>query len=180
MKIGLISTTIYPLKFPFEGYAGIEKIVSEKAVELAKIGHDVIVFAPSGSKLPEPIKVIEVCNPNINYHYSHEKNAMDAIMTYLEANHIDILEENTHQKYAYMHYNKLRELNIKLCGVLHNQVNFKNAPPGVSRMNLIGISDHHCAEASGILGIHLKRVYNGINLDNYIYNENKSDYFVFL
>jgi len=180
MKIGILSTTIYPIKFPFEGYAGIEKLVAEKSVQLSKMGHEITVFCPQGSKLPEPIKVIEVCEPNINYHYSHEKQAMDNVMKYLETNHIDILEENTHQKYAYLHYNKLKELNIKLCGVLHNQCNFSNPPPGVPKMNLIGISNSHCAEASGILGIHLECVYNGIDLSHYIYNDKKDDYFLFL
>jgi len=180
MKIGILSTTIYPLRYPFEGYAGIEKLVAEKAVEFSKMRHEVVVFAPKGSKLPEPIKVVEVCEPNINYHFSHEKQAMDVVMKYLETNHIDILEENTHQKYAYMHYNKLKELNIKLCGVLHNQCNFQNPPPGIPKMNLIGISNAHCAEASGILGIHLECAYNGIDLNNYIYNEKKGDYFLFL
>jgi len=180
MKIGLINTTIYPVKIPFEGYAGVEKLVSEKAVMLDKLGHEVTVFTCKGSKLPGNIKVIETVPGGINYQYSHEKEQMDIVMEYLKKNPVDILEDNGHQKYSYLHYNTLKELNIKLCSVLHCQCNFQNPPPGVPHMNLIGISNNHCAEASGILGTHLECVYNGIDLNNYTYNENKGDYFLFL
>lgn len=177
LNIGIISTTIYPLKCPFEGYAGIEKLVSEKAVKLAEFGHDVTVFAPKGSNLGDKVKIVETVEPTINYSPLHEREACKIINEYLKTNDLDIIEDNTHQKYIYLYKAKHPELNV--CSVLHNQCNFTNPPPGVKHMNLIGISDYHCSEASGILGIHLERVYNGIDIEKLKYNENKEDYFLF-
>jgi len=178
IKIGLISTTIYPLSYPFRGYGGIEPLVANLAVELKKRGHEVVVFAPKGSSLPEGIEVVETVEPTIQYQYEHEEQACKKVVEWLKKNKIDILHDNTHQKYIYLY--KMKHPKLKLCSTLHNQCNFQNPPPGVRYMNLIGISDHHCREASSILGIHLERVYNGIDLNKYIYNEDKEDYFLFL
>jgi len=180
MKIGILVPTVYKLKYPYDSYGGIEPIAGNLAVELARIGHDVTVFAPKGSKLTDNIKIVETVKPNINYNYDQEKQATDKMMEYLKENPVDVLHEHTHQKFPYLYYNELKQLGIKLCGTLHNQCNFQNPPPGVPHMNLIGISNSHCAEASGILGIHLEKVYNGIDLNQYIYNKNKEDYFLFL
>lgn len=178
MKIGLISTTIYPLKYPFEGYAGIEKLVSEKAVHLAKRGHEVVVFAPKGSYLGDNIEIIETVEPSIQYNMDFERQSCLKVVEYIKQKPLDIIEDNTHQKYIYLY--KAKHPEIKVCSVLHNQCNFQNSPPGVRHMNLIGISQSHCNEASGILGIHLEKVYNGIDIDSYIYNEDKEDYYLFL
>ena len=89
-----------------------------------------------------------------------------------------MIHDHTHHKFIYLH--KAQNPELQICSTLHNQCNFQNPPPGVSRMNLICISNSHAAEASGILGVHAEIVYNGINLDNYTYNETKSDYFLFL
>lgn len=180
MRIGIIVPTIYKLSYPYIGYGGIEPIAGNLAVELAKLGNEVTVFAPKGSKLTDNIKIVETVDANINYNYGSEKQSAEIMMEYLRKNSIDVLHDHTHQKFAYLHYNELKQLNIQLCSTLHNQVNFTNPCPGIPHMNLIGISNSHCAEASGILGIHLECTYNGINLDNYIYNENKGDYFLFL
>jgi len=178
MKIGIISTTIYALKYPWYGYAGVEKLVSEKAVELAKRGHEVTVFAPKGSYLGDNVKIVETIEPNINYDVNHEGAANQVVVNYIKENPLDIIEDNTHQKFIYLYKREHPEL--KVCSVLHNQCNFNNPPPGVRHMNLIGISNSHCSQASSILGIHLEKVYNGIDLNEYIYNEKKEDYFLFL
>jgi len=180
MKIGIFVPTIYKLSYPYIGYGGIEPIAGNLAVELAEMGNEVVVFAPKGSTLTDKVKIVETVDANANYHPAHEKAACEIMMEYLRKNFVDIIHCHSHQKFPYMYYNELKLLNIKVCSTLHNQVNFQNPPPGVSRMNLIGISNAHCAEASGILGIHLECVYNGIDLNNYTYNEKKGDYFLFL
>jgi glycosyltransferase involved in cell wall biosynthesis len=178
MKIGIIVPTIYKLKYPYDSYGGIEPIAGNLAVEFAKMGHEVTVFAPMGSKLTDNVKIVETVEANINYHYTHEQAACNIAMEYIKDNPQDIIHDHTHQKYIYMH--KVNHPEMKVCSTLHNQVNFQNPPPSVSKMNLIGISDSHCGEASGVLGIHVERVYNGIDVNSFIYNEVKSDYFLFL
>jgi len=179
MKIGLISTTIYKLTHPYEGYGGIEPLVVNLTLGLAKKGHEVTVFAPKGSKLPEPIKVVETVEPSgVQYQYQHEENANKIITEYIEKNPLDILHDHTHQKYIYLY--KAEHPELKLCSTLHNQVHFRNPAPGVKHMNLIGISDYHCLETSRTLGIHVERVYNGVDLDKFKYNEKKDNYFLYL
>ncbi len=178
MKIGIIVPVIYKLSYPYIGYGGIEPIAGNLAVELAKMGNEVTVFAPKGSKLTDNVKIVETIDANINYNYSQEKIANDIIIEYLKEHPQEILHDHTHQKFIYLH--KAQHPEIKVCSTLHNQVNFQNPCPGVPHMNLIGLSNSHCSEASGILGIHLEKAYNGIYLDNFIYNENKGDYFLFL
>jgi len=178
MKIGIIVPVIYKLKYPYDSYGGIEPIAGNLAVELAEMGHEVTVFAPKGSQLTDKVKIIETVEPNINYHHSYEKAACDIVMEYIKEHPQDILHDHSHQKHIYLH--KAEHPELKVCSTLHNQVNFQNPCPGVPKMNLIGISNSHCAEASGILGIHLECVYNGIDLSHYIYNDKKDDYFLFL
>jgi len=178
MKVVIIVPTIYKLKYPYDTYGGIEPIAGNLAVELAKMGNEVTVFAPKGSRLTDNVKIIETVDANINYHYSHEAEACKMMIEYLKDHPVDIIHDHTHQKYIYTYLPQHPE--FKVCATLHNQINFKSVPPGVRKMNLIGISDCHCAEASGVLGIHLKRVYNGVDVNNFIYNDKKEDYFVFL
>lgn len=178
MKIGIIVPTIYKLTYPYLGYGGIEPIAGNLAVELAKMGNEVTVFAPRGSMLTDDVKIVETVEANTKYHYSHEEAANNIIVQYLKEHPQDIIHDHTHQKNIYL--TKAQQPELKVCSTLHNQVNFQQPAPGVSKMNLIGISNAHCAEASGILGIHLERCYNGIYLENFTYNENKGDYFLFL
>ena len=178
MKIGIIVPTIYRLKYPYTQYGGIEPIAGNLAVELAKMGHQVTVFAPKGSKLTDDVKIVETVDANMNYDVHHEEAACNIVMEYLKDNPQDIIHDHTHQKHIYLH--KAQHPEMKVCSTLHNQCNFRSTPPGVSRMNLIGISDSHCREASGILGIHLERVYNGVDVKSFTYNETKGDYFLFL
>jgi glycosyltransferase involved in cell wall biosynthesis len=182
MKILMIAPTIYKLKEKYDSYGGIEPMIGNLAIELAKLGNEVIVAAPKGSYLGEKVKIIETVESNINYNYNLEKEATQILIEYIKTNNLNpkdfAIHDHTHQKFIYLH--KAQNPELKVCSTLHNQCNFQNSPPGIPHMNLICISNSHMAETSGILGIHAEVAYNGINLDNYIYNENKSDYFLFL
>jgi len=182
MKILMIAPTIYKLKENYDSYGGIEPIMGNLAQQLAKNEHEVIVFAPKGSHLGDKVKIVETVNANTNYTVDHEATATQIMIDYINDNNLNpkdfVIHDHTHQKFIYIH--KAERPELKVCSTLHNQCNFQNPPPGVRHMNLIGISDHHCNEASGILGIHLEKVYNGIDVDSYIYNTEKEDYFLFL
>lgn len=178
LKILLIAPTIYKLKSPYIQYGGIEPLVGNLAVELAKEGHEVVVAAPKGSKLTDNVTILETVDANINYDYSHEKAANDIITEWIKEHKDFLIHDNTHQKYIYL--TKAQYPELKVCSTLHNQCNFTQPAPGVPKMNLIGISNNHCAEAGGILGIHVKCVYNGVDLNAFTYKDTKSDYFLFL
>jgi glycosyltransferase involved in cell wall biosynthesis len=77
---------------------------------------------------------------------------------------------------VYTHPNAKR---LNICSTLHNQVNFTTPAP-VKHMNLIGISSQQSLHASMVLGIPVRYVYNGINLNQYDFNEHKSNRLLFL
>lgn len=173
LKIAQISTAVYPL--PPQNYAGIEQIVYDLTNELVNMGHDVKAFAPSGSY----DKVIPTIAPSL---MNDERGAFEASRGFFDSSLLDakskfdIVHDHSHLKYIYTHPNAN---NMNLCSTLHNQVNF-NAPAPVKHMNLIGISSWQSLQASSVLGIPVQYVHNGINLDNYTYNEDKTDKFLFL
>ena len=86
MKILMIAPTIYKLKEKYDSYGGIEPMMGNLAMELAKLGNEVTVAAPKGSYLGEKVKIIETVESNINYNYNSEKEATQILMDYIKTN----------------------------------------------------------------------------------------------
>lgn len=55
MKICVISTTIFPV--PLTGYGGLEQVAYQQATGLANKGHQVLLVAPIGSKVPPNVEL---------------------------------------------------------------------------------------------------------------------------
>lgn len=171
MKILLINSTIYDI--PLKDYGGAEQIVWD-LMDILSSDHEVAVACSGGSSLPEGVEKIDTGPASISYSFEHEKRAWDIIKKRLKKGDIDIIHDHTHQKYIY-----LGSEGTKVISTLHNQVNFGEAAP-VPFMNLVGLSKHHSIEASGKLGIPVKYVYNGIDLNRYEYCEDKGERYLFL
>jgi len=164
LKIAQISTAVYPL--PPENYAGIEAIVNDLSHELARLGHEVTVFAPRGTATPfgdKHYNVFETVPPSLSNDEHGAYNMYKDVISYKCTSKYDIIHDHSHLKYVYTHPNAKR---LNICSTLHNQVNFTTPAP-VKHMNLIGISARHSLHASGVLGVPVRYVYNGINLDQY-------------
>jgi glycosyltransferase involved in cell wall biosynthesis len=113
LEIAQISTAVYPL--PPENYAGIEAIVNDLSHELARLGHEVTVFAPRGTATPlgdKHYNVFETVPPS---------NMYKDDISYKCTSQYDIIHDHSHLKYVYTHPNAKR---LNICSTLHNQVNF--------------------------------------------------------
>lgn len=171
LDIAQISTGVYTL--PPTGYAGIEAIVSDLSSELMNMGHDVTIVAPKGSVISgqDTCRVIETVSPSFN---NDERGAYEIYKDKLDR--FDVIHDHTHLKYIYTHP---KANDMPICSTLHNQCNF-GSPAPVKHMNMIGISSWQSIATSGMLGIPIKYVHNGIDPSKYEYNENKGDKFLFL
>lgn len=169
LNIAQISPAVYSL--PPAGYAGIEKIVTSLTKELIKMGHNVTVFAPSGSDIPGA-NIVQTVAPSINNDEAGAFRVYEDMLT----SDFDIIHDHTHLKYVYMHKNANK---LPICSTLHNQLNFATHAP-VKHMNLIGISAWQSMDASAKLGIPVPYVYNGVDTDEYEFKVDKTDRLLFL
>jgi glycosyltransferase involved in cell wall biosynthesis len=166
LKVVLISSGVLPVPCP--GYGGLEMVVYDLAVELQKAGHEVHVVAPSESKLPDGIKLIDCgpCNPNA---HEWEAKAYEKYRPMMEAEEFKgtMWHDHTWGKWAYMAKKENPKLNV--CSTLHGMLPYHSAPP-VERPNIIGISKRHADLISAGLGIPVRYCYNGIDLTKYKMN----------
>lgn len=176
MKIALISSSIFPV--PPTSYGGLERVVFDLAVELSQMSHDVTVFAPKGSNLPEPIEVVETVDPQVQVHknwFEKEQAAYDAMKDKLEG--FDVLHD--HSWFAHIYSWKLGHMNSRVLHTHHGMMAWESPPP-VSSPNLVGISNDHALEISLALGLTVRCAHNGVDLSLYPYKEEKGERFLFL
>lgn len=170
MKIMLISTAC--LKVPPAHYGGLEMIVYDLAVCLSETGHDVVVAAPIGSELPEPIELI----PTVDV----AKNKWDeniALLSYItHTENTDIIHDHSHQKLIYQFLAEHEEDN-RYCSTLHcpTSVLYPVVDPC-----LITISHDHAMRIRERYGYWSKVVHNGIDLTRFTYQKEKGDNYLFL
>ena len=171
--MALISTTIYTSPTP--GYAGTENVVWNLAVELGKMRHTPVLIAPQGSKVPINGELIETVPPA--YDFGREANAFGRYVQRCNNLEFDIIHDHSMSKYIYMA--KKNKPEMKVISTLHSQCPSGNPAP-VPHMNLVCLSNSHAIETSRAMGIPIKYVHNGINLENYRYEEEKGDRFLYL
>jgi len=167
MKIVLISTGVLPV--PPVGYGGLEQIIYDLAVPLAEKGHDVHVVAPSESKLPGNVHLIDggVCLPNA-HQWEMECYEKQILPRLSSAEFKDaVWHDHSWRKMIYLA--KIDNSKLNVMSTLHGMLCYQKPPP-ISKPSIAGISKSHAGILSAGLGIPIRFVYNGINLDNYIYN----------
>jgi hypothetical protein len=75
---------------------------------------------------------------------------------------------------------KIEAPHVNVCSTLHGMLCY-HTPPPVAKANMIGISKHHADSISAGLGIPVRYVYNGIDLEKYKMGEKeRSDRWLFL
>jgi glycosyltransferase involved in cell wall biosynthesis len=177
MKVILISSGSLPC--PPVGYGGLEQVVYDLAVGLKSLGHEVSVVAPTESILPDGINLID-CGPCKEHaqQWEHDAYTKYRPMMFSEEFKDAIWHDHTWTKGAYI--SKIENPKLHVCSTLHGMLPYTTPPP-VQRPSMIGISKHHADSISAGLGIPVRYVYNGINLDKYKMGEDKrADRWLFL
>jgi len=170
MKIMLISSAC--LECPPSTYGGLEMIVYDLALQLNKRGHQVSVAAPKGSIFPESIDFIPTVDVQLN---KWDENI--ALLAYLDrASDTDLIHDHSHNKEIYKLL-ALHEDDNRYCSTLHCPTSILYP---VRNPCLVTISKDHHDRIREKYGYFSEVVYNGIDLDRFVYRENKSNRFVFL
>lgn len=190
LKIALISTPF--LKTPPDHYGGLEMVVADLAVGLAKLGHDVTLFATKGSKPIGNYKVFETIDPIFNYSTDwskidwfemekrHYETFKDVIKS--ENENFDIIHDHTW--FAFPYLSKIEQINLKVCHSHHGGINWDSSPP-IKYPNFITISDfmrqysENYFKSKGY-NVRVQFVHNGIDLDKYPYKADKGNRLIFV
>lgn len=156
MKIVQVAPDIFTL--PPTNYGGIEKMVYEITEELSRRGHEVYLYAPKGTTTSA--NLIE---------YEHNKawndKAIREFVTKTLPKGIDIIHDHTHHSVI-----GKENLEIPTVCTIHCTVNNDVKYP-------VYVSEKALERYGGYYG---ERVYNGINIEEYEYSEEKNDYLLFL
>lgn len=175
MKVLLTTPAVYPV--PPSSYGGLEQIVWNLAKGLSSKGIFIELAAPYGSATPPGGHTTLTCPPNSS---NPEQVAYQVVKTNNDwLDQFDIIHDHSWQKWIYIHKSENPKSRYKLCSTLHGMNPYGSKPP-VRYMNLICISQFHSLQTSGALGIPTRFVYNGIDLDQYKYQKEKGERFLFL
>lgn len=157
---------------PPSHYGGAEIIIYDLAESLAKMGHDITVFAADGSKVPG-CKVVEYGPPvekvQVNWAEA-EKKAYEVYKDQLYE--FDII--NDHTWFGYPYLAKVKNQKLKIIHTHHGHLNWKSKPPGIDKLNMVAISDW-MVEVYKNQGFTSKRVYNGVNMERYPFKAEKGE-----
>lgn len=177
LKIGLLSTRFFGV--PPSGYSGLEQVVWDLACALDKLGHEVTLFAPTGSRPPPHGKLVETGEVyqtcKINW-LGAELEAYDFFKDHVDD--LDIL--HGHNWYGIEYLKKARNLDLLVAHTHHGlNVSWLNMFKSLFKLNLISVSDW----TKGVFakqGFNAKRCYNGINIDRYKFKPEKQERLMFL
>ncbi|GAG97838.1 unnamed protein product, partial [marine sediment metagenome] len=171
-KLKIAITAAPFITVPPSHYGGAEIIIYDLAESLAKMGHDVTVFAADGSNVPG-CKVVEYGPPvekvKVNWAEA-EKKAYDVYKDQLDE--FDII--NDHTWFGYPYLSKVKNPKLKIIHTHHGHLNWKSKPPGIDKLNLVAISDFMVSVYKN-QGFTSKRVYNGVNMERYPFKAEKGD-----
>jgi len=152
MKIAMVSAPYEPT--PPIGYGGIERVVAWWSKGLLSMGHEVDLYARTGSM-----------EATRNFDWEHEgQEEQFAAFVYskLKENEVDVVVDNTHQKwlgrFPIKHY--VAMLHMEYCPV---------------KKNVVGCSRNNAWLNDSDVYIHL-----GIDLDEYPLETQKEDYLLYL
>jgi len=157
MKIVVISTTIMTL--PPAGYSGLEMLAWQQAEGLAKLGHQVLLVAPVGSKQVPGVELhgttLGEAEAQAFTGYAHRLKDWEVVI------------DNSWEKWAYM--GKIEgQLKIPVMGVLHAPAGtMYRKPPPMPRPCMVCISHDQAEEAKEIWKIDTRVAHNGVDMNFY-------------
>ena len=200
-RIALISTPF--LRTPPETYGGAERVVADLGSTLAKLGHDVTIFAADGSNV-QGCHIVKFGPPAletgipINF-FETERRAYHVYKDMLQD--FDII--HGHNWYGFHYLAKINNRKLKICQTLHVEIRFKHLGDDLrsfyrygdykpflndllmrglharSNLNVIAISKF-MTRVDKAIGYNSKWVHNGVDLDIYKYKQKKGDRLLFV
>jgi len=200
LRIALISSTV--LMTPPDSYGGLERIVADLGTALAKMGHDVTVFAADGSSVPG-CKVVEFGEPSPQADW--RKAERDAYEVYKDTlDDFDIV--HGHDWFCLEYAAKMENPNLKVLHTHHGQELHFLPPRGsltsrllrlltrqrpdnldwwarrngsAFKLNFVAVSNFMRSMYS-MHKLEAKVVYNGLNLEKYLFKASKGDRLIFI
>jgi len=158
VRIGVISSQVF--KVPIYKYGGLEAIAWQTARGLAKMDHQVALFAPDGS-IGDGFDVIHTGPPGT----FNESQAYNQYWKHL--NNFHVLIDHSWQKNSY----SLKQegvLKIPILSVWHAPADaMGKPPPDIEKPCVVLISDDHRQHYEALFGRPGRTCYNGIDLDFY-------------
>ncbi|MCL1976524.1 MAG: glycosyltransferase [Candidatus Bathyarchaeota archaeon] len=178
LRIGLLSTRFFGV--PPSGYSGLEQVVWDLACGLDSLGHEVTLFAPKGSQPPPHGRLVEIGDAYqtcmVNW-LGAELEAYDFLRND-EMNDLDIL--HGHNWFGIEYLRKARNKELHVAHTHHGlNVSWFNMFKQLFKLNLISISDW-TKEVFASQGFNARRCYNGVNVDRYEFQKDKTARLMFL
>lgn len=160
MKVIIISTTVYPLPPP--GYSGLEMLCYNWAVEFQKLGVQVAVIAPEGSKFPEGIELIPVGvrEAEEGAYVKHKKTLEDRLKDGW------VCMDNTWAWFSVLSQMEA-DHQLPIVHVYHSDVAFLGSPPPIKYPCIVSLSKSQGELLSNKWSVMTRKVYNGIDLSFY-------------
>jgi len=187
MKIALISSAVFGVPPP--SYGGLEVVVYDLAVELHRRGHEVVVFAPRGSRLPQGIELVETVEPQRlareNW-LAKEGEAYGKVKEYLSDFLGDEALVNDHTWFYHSALYKMEHPELKLCKTIHGEMGWnpqqfhKHLLSKVPYPCLLGLSNDHSTQTSLRLGVPVRTAYNPVDLKRYPFQAERGERFLWL
>ncbi len=177
LKVALLAAPFIPV--PPKGYGGLERIVYDLAVALAKLGVKVTVFGADGSQA-EGCEVVTFGPPIGTAQGDWLKAEMERFVRIKDRlSGFDVIHSHDWFGLAY----RLRTENpgLRVCHTHHGHIdlNWWKTTPAPFPLNICAISQW-MARAYQQQGIPSRAVYNGIDMDKYAYQEKKGDRLIFV
>lgn len=178
LKIGFISTRFFSC--PPKGYSGLEMVVWDLAVALAKRGHFIRLFAPEGSQAPPNGELVITGSALKTVGVDWLKAEQEAYKVYKDhLSDLDVIHGNNWFGHEYLA--KANNQSLKVCHTHHGGLNLdywgKSKPP--FKLNLIGIS-RWMADVYRNQGFEARYCYNGVDIEKYGFNKEHGDSLLFV
>ena len=179
LKIALTCSPF--IQVPPIGYGGLERVVYDIAVPLAKMGHEVTVFAADGSHA-EGCEVFTFGPPMLTVQCNwlqEEHNALEKSLEKLLAGKYDII--HTHDWFGLHYKQRLLHPELRICHTAHGHLNIDwwKTTPAPFPLNMFAISQW-MRQQQDAHGFPSHVVYNGVDMDKYAYKAEKGGRLLFV
>lgn len=180
LTIALVAPPFLPI--PPVGYGGSEVVMYDLACGLRDKGHKVVVFASDESPRDRGYEVVgfgpALLKVQVDW-MEAEKAAYLKIRDRLLHSGFDII--HTHDWFGFAYEARKVNPKLKVCHTHHGHIDprwWKSSTPGFP-VNLFAISEFMKAEFLQV-GFQSRRVYNGVDMKKYSYQEKKGDRLLFV
>jgi len=178
LNIALVSSS--GITTPPSGFGGLEMGVFDLGCMLLKMGHEVTLIAPKGSRLEGGTVWETIDSTQYDFQTQGAKAEYDASQIYIEKlRSFDIIHD--HSWYGISYTAKFGNEGLPIAHTHHGHCdwNIKTIPEYIHHLNFFSISDY-IKDENEKKGIISRRVYNGTNLEKFKGNAEKDNRLLFV